>query len=439
MTNTQTSHNPRIFLSAGEASGDAYGAALITALRAQLPAATFTGLGGTQMETAGQHRVVRAEDVAHMGITEVLLHAPFIYRQYRKLVHSIQTSRPAVAVLIDFPDVNFRLAKHLARAGVPVVWFVSPQLWAWKRSRLRWVQQRVDKMLVIFPFEEPFYQARGVAAEFVGHPLAQLPAITTTRDQFAAQHNLDPARTWIALLPGSRWKEIRANLPTLHELAVRDLIASSAAHTTFDGQTTTAPTDPGAFTRYEFLLPVASTIDAGQLQKYIAELDAQSLRYFGDEPSRTTHLASRITLVRGPEAAREALHHARASVVASGTATVLAALVGNPFLVIYRVSALTFALAKKLVAYPEEIPAPLDQQGNLPVAMVNLIAGRRIVPELLQDQFSAENVAQTLAPLLADTPARAAQIAALAEVRTRLAAEGSPIARVAATVLALVT
>jgi lipid-A-disaccharide synthase len=436
MAATPASDNPRIFLSAGEASGDAYGAALIAALRAQLPAATFTGLGGTQMAAAGQHRIVRAEDVAHMGITEVLLHAPFIYRQYRKLVRSIQTNRPTVAVLIDFPDVNFRLAKHLARAGVPVIWFVSPQLWAWKRSRLRWVQQRVDKMLVIFPFEEPFYQARGVAAEFVGHPLAQLPAITTTRDQYAAQHNLDPARTWIALLPGSRWKEIRANLPTLHELAVRDLIASSAAHTTFDGQTTTAPNDPAAHTRYEFLLPVASTIDTQQLQNYIAELDAQNLRYLTDEPSSTSPLASRLTLV--PDA-REALHHARASVVASGTATVLAALVGNPFLVVYRVSALTFALAKKLVAYPEEIPAPLDQHGNLPVAMVNLIAGRRIVPELLQDQFTAENVAAELAQILSDTPARAAQIAALAEVHTRLAAPGSPIARVAAAVLSFIT
>jgi len=156
------------------------------------------------MESAGQHRIVRAEDVAHMGITEVLRHAPYIFAQYRKLVSSIKAQRPDIAVLIDFPDVNFRLAKHLKKLGVPIVWFVSPQLWAWKRSRLRWVQQRISKMLVIFPFEEAFYRDRGVNATFVGHPLAEFPLPTSTREQYAAAHNLDPAKTWIALLPGKK-------------------------------------------------------------------------------------------------------------------------------------------------------------------------------------------------------------------------------------------
>lgn len=390
------------------------------------------------MESAGQQRIVRAEDVAHMGITEVLQHAPFIYRQYRKLVGSIKRDRPDVAILIDFPDVNFRLAKHLQKAGVPVIWFVSPQLWAWKRRRLRWVQQRVSRMLVIFPFEETFYRNRGVDAQFVGHPLAaahtsQQASPTLSREAYAAQHNLDPTRTWIALLPGSRWKEIRANLPTLHELAVTDLFSASAAHTTFDGDDTTAPRDPAAFTRYEFLLPVASTISPDALNSYLAELDAQHLRYFGPTES-TPNTRPRITLV--PDA-REALHHARASVVASGTATVLAAIVGNPFVIVYRVSALTFALAKKLVQYPPELPAPFDADGNIPVGMVNLIAGRRIVPELLQSRFTAENVAAALTPLLADTPERDAQLTALAEVRQRLYSDGHPIAHVVKTVLDL--
>jgi lipid-A-disaccharide synthase len=338
-----------------------------------------------------------------------------------------------VAVLIDFPDVNFRLAKHLRRAGVPVVWFVSPQLWAWKRRRLRWVQERVDKMLVIFPFEEGFYRERGVDAEFVGHPLAETWLPSMSREAYAAQHGLDPAKTWIALLPGSRWKEIRGNLPALHELAMSDLITSSAAYTTFDGDTTVPPNDPAAHTRYEFLLPVASTIDAGALRRYIGELNAEHLKYFGPEASTL-----RLTLV--PDA-QEALLHARASVVASGTATVLAAIVGNPFVVVYRVSALTFALAKKLVEYPEELSGMEDDAGNLPVAMVNLIAGKRVVPELLQERFTAENVAAELGPLLAEGPEREAQIAALAEVRSRLlvrdATDGSPIGRVADAVLTL--
>ncbi|WP_254064749.1 lipid-A-disaccharide synthase [Granulicella sp. S156] len=427
--------NPRIFLSAGEASGDAYGAALIDTLTERLPGAAFTGLGGSQMERAGQQRVVRAEEVAVMGVTEILRHIPHIYASYRKLVRSIRANRPDIAVLIDFPDVNFRLAKHLHRAGVPVVWFVSPQLWAWKRRRLRWVQQRVDKMLVIFPFEERFYRERGVDAQFVGHPLAELPLPSISREAYAEQHELDPAKTWIALLPGSRWKEIRANLPTLQELAMSDLIASSAAYTTFDGNRVRQPRDPAAHTLYEFLLPVASTIDPTRLRIYINQLNAEHLKYFGPEASRL-----RLTLVPN---ASEALFHARASVVASGTATVLAAIVGNPFIVVYRVSALTFALAKKLVEYPSEFPNMLDLDGNLPVAMVNLIAERRIVPELLQSRFTAANVASALSPLLAEGPERETQIAALAKVRNKLRAtdqtEGSPINRLAEAVVDLLS
>ncbi len=452
--------SPLIFLSAGEASGDAYGAALITALRRRLPQAAFTGLGGKQMEQAGQQRVVHAEIVAVMGLTEILHHIPSIYASYRRLVSSIRSQRPDVAVLIDFPDVNFRLAKHLRRAGVPVVWFVSPQLWAWKRGRLRWVQQRVDKMLVIFPFEETFYRNRGVDAEFVGHPLAEtlaasqpatqpatqahasgLPAVSLhgTRITYAAQHHLDPAKTWIALLPGSRWKEIHANLPTLHELAMSDLISGAAAHTTFNGNTTLQPPNPAAYAHYEFLLPVASTIESSALQQYIHQLNAEHLKYFGPEASTL-----RLTLV--PDAA-EALFHARASVVASGTATVLAALVGNPFVVVYRVSALTFAVAKRLVQYPEELHARRDLDGNLPVSMVNLIAQRRLVPELLQERFTAVNVATALGPLLNEGPERERQIQGLKEVRQRLIRDDDaasprprpPIERVADAVMRLLS
>jgi lipid-A-disaccharide synthase len=195
-----------------------------------------------------------------------------------------------------------------------------------------------------------------------------------------------------------------------------DLIASAAAETTFDGHRISTPRDPAAHTRYEFLLPVASTIKPADLLAYIHDLNREHLKYFGPEASTI-----RLTLV--PDA-REALNHARASVVASGTATVLAAIVGNPFVVVYRVSPLTFALAKRLVDYPDEFPDLTDAAGNLPVAMPNLIAGRRIVTELLQDRFTAQNVATELAPLLADTPERHAQIVALAELRQSLLAPG---------------
>lgn len=426
-----THPNPRIFLSAGEASGDHYGAAIIERLRGPLPGALFTGLGGAEMRAQGQQQVVRAEDVAVMGITEILLHIPKILLSYRRLVRSVRESRPDVAILIDFPDVNFRLAKHLHRAGVPVIWFVSPQLWAWKRGRLRWVQQRVANMLVIFPFEEIFYRSRNVAAQFVGHPLAEQALPTSSREEYAARYGLDAEKPWIGLLPGSRWKEIRANLPVLHELAIRDLIGSHSSSITFDGEQLELPSAPN--TRYEFLLPVASTIRPEALQAYLDELTAESLRYFSESGQRSA--APRITLV--PDA-REALYHSRASVVASGTATIQAAVIGNPFVIVYRVSALTYALARKLVSYPEEFPDMRDGSGNLPIGMVNLIAQQRLVPELLQEHFSAENVAAELGPLLEDSPERQAQIAGLAEVRRLLQGapgSGSSMDRVAKAVL----
>jgi len=377
------------------------------------------------MAREGQHQTVRAEDVAVMGISEIVRHIPKIYASYRRLVASIKRDRPDVAVLIDFPDVNFRLAKHLNRAGVPVIWFVSPQLWAWKRGRLRWVQERVSKMLVIFPFEEQFYRERGVDAEFVGHPLLEAVQqarhfanpVLETREGFADAHNLDPNKTWIALLPGSRWKEIRGNLPAMHELAMSDLIHAAADNTFANGTRLELPVNPAAHTRFEFLLPVASTIDSRKLAEFLAELNREHLKYFGPEAA-----SIRLTLLTGPDAARQALEHARASVVASGTATVLAAIVGNPFVVVYRVSPFTFALARRLVEYPPEMKLRRDRDGLLPISMVNLIAGRRVVPELLQDKFNAANVASALSPLLVDSPEREAQIAALAAVRAQLAA-----------------
>jgi lipid-A-disaccharide synthase len=330
-----------------------------------------------------------------MGLTEVIRHAPYIYSQYRKLVASIRRGRPDVAVLIDFPDVNFRLAKHLRRAGVPVLWFVSPQLWAWKRRRLRWVQKRVDRMMVIFPFEEPFYKARGVQAEFVGHPLAGSGMPEVSRDEYAKRYGLDSLTTWIALLPGSRQKEVRDNLPQMLKIEEHlDLI----------------------WAPYEFIIPVASTLPSNYVKEVVAEWKASC----SHGPFAQVHLV--------PDA-REALYFAWASVVASGTATVQALTIGNPFVVVYRVSRLSFALLKRLVRYPKEIPAEADEAGNLPVGMVNLIAGKRIVPELLNERFTAENVAEALRPLLADGPERARMVAELAEARAKLAGE-DPIGRV---------
>jgi len=393
-----TNPNATIFLSAGEASGDHYGAQIIAELRRRHPQRTCFGLGGKEMEAVGLDRVVRTEDVAHMGITEVVRHMPSIYGKYRRLVAAIKKRRPDIAVLIDFPDVNFRLARELKKLDIPVVYFVSPQLWAWKRRRLRWVQQRITRMIVIFPFEAAFYEARGVDATFVGHPLVGLPASSMSRENYAEQQSLDPAKPWIALLPGSRSREVSHNLPTMLEAA--------------------AALGPN----YEFILPVASSLS----RNWIAEL-----------------LQNHNGTVRLVSDAREALLNARASVVASGTATVQAAIAGNPFIVVYKVSPLTFRLAKRFVSYSPEVwpSGETDADGNLPVAMPNLIAGRRIVPEFLQSRFTAENVATALRPLLADTPERAQMIADLAEVRRALLPSpgSSPISQVCDAVEALLS
>ena len=353
----------KIFLSAGEASGDHYGSLLIDALRRLAPQAEFFGLGGPQMERAGQRRIIRAEDVAVMGFTEVVAHLPRIYARYRKLTASLRRERPTLAILIDFPDVNLRLAEQLHRIHTPVVYFVSPQLWAWKQRRIAHVNRFVDRMLVIFPFEESFYRERGIAADFVGHPLAEMEPPRIAREAFARENRLDSSKPWIGLLPGSRKKELRANLPPMLE----------AAHQ--------------LGSKYEFLLPVAPTLQDSDAEAALH----RSLR--GAAPSGMRQASSRpvVRLVRD---ARAALFHARASVVASGTATVEAAILGNPFLVVYRVSPLTYAVARRMIDVPH-------------VGMVNLIAGSRIVPELIQSGFTASNIVHNLEPLLEEGPARA--------------------------------
>ena len=394
-----------IFISAGEASGEHYGALLVEALKRQLAqrgeTATFFGMGGPRMESAGLERVVYAEDMAVMGLTEVVRHLPRIYGEFRKLKRTIRSRRADVAVLIDFPEIHLRLAREFHRLGVPVIYFVSPQLWAWKKHRIRLVRKFVRRMLVIFPFEEPFYRERGVEAEFVGHPLAELPAPAISREQFAADHGLDPGKTWIGLLPGSRAKEIGDILPEMLH-AARTLSQNSVG-----GQ---AESDG-----MEFVIPLASTLNAVQRA----------------EVQRLVERHGAGLTVRLVNDARATLFHARASVVASGTATVEAALIGNPFVVVYRVSPLTYAMAKRMVKVPH-------------VAMANLIAGKRVVPELIQNDFTAANIVQQLGSLLPDGLVRESMMKELALVRPalhpRTKEDGSAgfgaIERVAALVLA---
>jgi lipid-A-disaccharide synthase len=373
--------DPTIFISAGEASGEHYGALLIDELRNQLSLsgrdADFIGMGGPRMVQAGLVRIVRSEDVAVMGITEVVRHLPRIYREFRRLKASIRSARPDLAILIDFPDIHFKLAEEFDRLGIPVIFFVSPQLWAWKKHRIKLVQQYVSKMLVIFPFEEPFYRDHGVEATFVGHPLADLPIPEISRDHFAREAGLNTSRSWIALLPGSRAKEIGDNLPQM--LAAARILSLRG------------PRAAGSRKEFEFIIPLAPTLNASQ-RKMLAGL----VKHHGE--GLPVHMV---------DDARAALYHSRASVVASGTATVEAALLGNPFVVVYRVSRLTYEIARRVVKVPF-------------VAMPNLIAGKMVVPELIQNAFTAGNIVRHIEPLLPEGAVRESMKMELARIRSLL-------------------
>ena len=320
----------------------------------------FFGVGGDRMRAAGCDTVVDAKDLSVVGITEILSHLPKIYGLFQHLIKEADRRRPDLAIVIDSPAFNWRVARRMKKRGIPVVYYVAPQFWAWRQGRVRLIRRYVDKALVIFPFEEKFYRDRGVDATFVGHPLAELAQPAITRNDYAAQFHLDPVKHWITLMPGSRVKEVRMNLPTILEAA--------------------AQLGPD----YEFVLPLAPTLDRSFLQSMISK--------------------QRIKLV--PESL-PALFHSRAGIIASGTATVEAAMMRTPFVMVYRVSPLTYLLGKPRVKVPR-------------FAMVNLIAREEVVPELVQHDFTAQNVVARLREILTDGPVRGRMLEGLAEVKARL-------------------
>jgi len=372
----------RILISAGEASGEMYGAQLIQALRCQDPSLEFFGVGGERMRAAGCDTVVDTKDLAVVGISEILSHLPKIYASFHHLIAEADRRRPDVAVVIDSPAFNWRVARQMKKRGIPVVYYVCPQFWAWRQGRVKLLRKYVDKALVIFPFEEQFYRERGVDATFVGHPLADLQFPIVKRDEYARDNNLDVAKPWITLMPGSRVKEVRMNLPT---------ILASAKRLGWG---------------YEFLLPVAPTLERPFLQSLIA----------------------RPLPIRLVSEALPALAHSQAGIIASGTATVEAAMMTTPFVMVYRVSRLTYLLGKPRIKVPY-------------FAMVNLIAGGEIVPELVQQNFTAEKVVARVSEILPYGPARDKMLAGLAAVKSRLRGpnQGSehPADRAADAVMAL--
>ncbi len=359
-----------IMLVVGEASGDAYGAQLVEALHRCDAALKIYGVAGEQLQRTRFETLFSVAKLTGMGLVELVGNLGNLWRAYALLKEALQQRRPNLLVLIDFPDFNLRLAKLAKSLQIPVLYYVSPQIWAWRKGRVRQIARWVDHMAVIFPFEAAFYERHGVKATFVGHPLLETVRAGGDRAATVSKMGLDPAKPTIALLPGSRHGEVSRHLPVMRDAAVR--LAEERG--------------------IQFFCVCASTIDAAEV--------AATLE----------HPTIRVPVVTSDR--YEAIHAADLVWAASGTATLETALLGRPMIIVYRVSWLTFMIARWLVRVDH-------------IGMVNLIAGERLVPELVQNDVNAARIAAESRILLDDAQLRCGITAKLAKLRERLGRPGA--------------
>ncbi|MEJ5366811.1 MAG: lipid-A-disaccharide synthase [Bryobacteraceae bacterium] len=373
----------KILVSAGEPSGDRYAAGLVRALARQLPQAEFFGCTGLEMRAAGVRTVADSAALSVVGLVEVVSHLPAIWREFRRLLEAVRRERPAVAVLTDSAAFHLRVAERLREWGIPVFQLVAPQAWAWREGRVRQLRRNVTELHCIFPFEEDFFRARGVNAVYIGHPLARLAKPERSREEFLARHRIPADRPLVTLCPGSRRGEIARHLPVLQE-AVERILAERAC---------------------TFLLaaPVGSR------------------ERFGKAFFEPLCGGSRVRYCEGE--AWDAMAHADLTLAASGTVTTEAALLGAPVVIFYRVNPLTWQLGRPFVRVPF-------------FSMVNLVAGRAVAPELIQNDCTGPRLAQEALRLLADERARDEMRAGLLAVRKALEAAGDPLETSAARIAA---
>jgi lipid-A-disaccharide synthase len=379
--NPSNSDPPRILVVAGEASGDDHAARLVAAIRELAPQSEFFGVGGEALEGQGVHLLCQASELAVVGLLEVVKHLPSIWRALRAIGRALKTERPDLAILVDFPDFNFWVARLAKYWRVPVLYYISPQVWAWRTYRVRTIARLTDRMVVIFPFEADFYRERGVAVEYVGHPFRETLPPLPDRRIFLTEQGLDPDRLTIALLPGSRAGEIERHLPIILKAAnlIQQVIPES-----------------------QFILPLASTAPAGLVGKVVDEVWGKGLGAKAPTPP--------LKIISG--LSYQALGAAHIAVVASGTATVEAALAAVPSVIVYRVSPLTFAVGRRLIRVEH-------------VGMANLLAGERMFPELIQDDFTPENLAREILILTKDLERVSVVRRDLATVIRRLGGPGA--------------
>jgi len=361
--------HPRLLVSSGEPSGDLYAGELVRHLRPQLPALEAFGLGGDHLAAAGAELLVHVRDLAVVGLLEVVQHLRRLRGIFRDVLARVERTPPDLAVLVDYPDFNLRLARALRQRGVRVAYYVSPQIWAWRRGRMATIRDTVEHMIVIFPFEEALYRDAGVPVTFTGHPLVDLVGGPGEHKAALRSLGLDPGRPTVAVLPGSRPQEVAHNLGPIA-----------------GGLSRIASARPGV----QFAVAVAPGLDPTRLETALSGVAARLV-------TGRTH---------------DVLGSATCAIVASGTATVEAALLGTPMVVVYRLSPLTYALGRPFVRVPH-------------YAMANLIAGRRVVTELIQSGFTPDAVASEVLALLDDPARRAGVREGLLGVRERLGPPGA--------------
>jgi lipid-A-disaccharide synthase len=364
----------KILIVAGEASGDQHAARLVAAIKEELPAVEFLGVGGEALAAQGVRILCPASELAVVGLLEVAGRLPAVFKALKDIGRALKQERPQLVILVDFPDFNFWVARLAKYWRVPVMYYVSPQVWAWRTYRVRTIARLVDRMVVIFPFEADFYRQRGVLAEYVGHPLVETLPELPDRAALLEQWGLDPRRFTLALLPGSRASEIERHLPAMLEAAV--LVKQAIPET-------------------QFVLPLASTAPEGLVREMVEKYNA---------------LGAAFRIIEGQS--YSALSAAHLAVVASGTATVEAALAATPFIIIYRLSPVTFAVGRLLVRVEH-------------VGMANLLAGERLFPELLQHLFTPESLAREVLSLVKDRERLEVMRLGLARIVARLGGPGA--------------
>jgi lipid-A-disaccharide synthase len=371
----------KVLIMSGEASGDLHGANLAREIGKQDPAIAIYGVGSKQMQGAAVRMLADASEISVVGITEVLTHLRVIYRVYAMLKRFLKHERPDLLVLIDFPDFNIMLGKAARKLGIPVLYYISPQVWVWRKGRIKKIARLVKAMIVVFPFEVPLYERAGVDVRFVGHPLTDVVRSDLTREQAKSAFGFDVSRRVIALLPGSRRSELMHLLPDM--LAAAKILSNR-------------------FPDLQFILPVAPTLDQAFIRTFVDQCGIP------------------VRMIEGR--VYDVLRASDAALVTSGTATLEAGLMSVPMVIVYRISALTYYIVSKLV-----------HAGLKHVGLVNIVADERIVPELIQEKSTPQNMADAVARMLND-PAYYDRIrAGLDNVRKRLGDSGAS-ARAAAVV-----